>query len=141
MKQSGPHCLVHSAAMCLDIEPENIHKEIGHDGTEIWWEPNKMRGIHIQEIQDVANNKGMCFFPIEMYPAVAPDMNTEPREIYQHDLAHARFLKSLYGKTGILIMDTHACAWDGDMVYDPKGFTATLGDYDIREVWLLGKMI
>ena len=142
IKQNGPHCLVTSAAMCLDVDVGIIHKMIGCDGTQILWQnPPRMRGIHIQEILDVALAYGKCFYPIEMYPEIAPDYYTESKRIYNDDLAHVRFLKSVYGKTAIFIVDGHAVAYDGEKVYDPRGFNAGVGDYKIIEAWVMSDLI
>lgn len=47
-------CLLDSFAMCLDIDPAIITKELGHDGSQIIWpghyDPYCRRGFHIDEM-------------------------------------------------------------------------------------------
>lgn len=141
IRQDGPYCLVASAAMCLGVTIDEIHTAIETDGTEIWFPPTGMRGIHIQEIQDFAMDKDKCFFPVELYPMIAPNEDTEPKTIYNTNVAKVRFLDSIRARVGVLIMSGHACAWDGETVYDPKGFMSSIVNYDVREAWLLADLI
>jgi len=127
--------------MCLEVSPKAIHDYLGIDGTQIWFPPNKMRGIHIQEIQDYAMTLGHCFFPIEREPVIAPDYHTEPRQIFnESDFKFKRFNIHIRGRVCILISDTHACAWDGYKVYDPKGFIESFERYNFFEAWILASI-
>lgn len=139
IKQSGPHCLVTSAAMCLGVETDAIHEFLGHDGTDVWFPPHNMRGVHIQEIIDYAIIKGKTFFPIEREPCIAPDEETEPREIYT--MPNARFSYYIGGRVCILIMEGHACAYDGENVFDPKGYIKPLDLYNPYEAWVMADLI
>ena len=138
IKQTGPYCLVTSAAMLLDTTTEILHAEIGMTGTDIWWPPNLMRGIHIQEIQTCALNRGYCFSPIEVNPHLCPGTNPtlEPKAIWTGNLV-AEFHSKIVCRKAILITHNHAVAWDGDIVYDPKGFLKSFNDYEFIEAWLL----
>jgi len=141
IKQDGPYCLVTSAAMVLDVTPDDIHHFIGHKGTDIWWPPHNMRGIHIQEIQEYALSKGHCFWPYELDPKCAPGEGYEPKSILGTEARTFGFMMKLSKYKAILITDNHAVAWDTKDVHDPKGFMASINDYKIREGWFLGKVI
>jgi len=140
IKQTGPYCLVASAAMILDTTIEQLHAEICSDGTEIWWPPTSMRGIHIQEIQDCCLRRSSCLYPIEMNPLLCPDHtgNFSPRECYSEDIRLPRFRNEVMLKRAILITENHAVAWDGSNVFDPKGFVKSFRDYTFYEAWILG---
>jgi hypothetical protein len=141
IKQYGPYCLVTSAAMCLGVDPEAIHKFIGHDGTSIAFPPSGMKGVHIQEIIDYAMVIGKTFFPIDLHPAISPDEHTEPKPIYRHVVAKDRFPRVIRGRVGILITPGHAVAWDGGVVLDPKGFRKSISEYTVHEAWLMADLI
>jgi len=137
IKQTGPFCLVASAAMILDTTVEELHHEISHDGTEEWW-PGHMRGVHIQEIQDCCLRRGKCLYIIEREPMIAPNDAYEPKTyvIHQED----RFWLAIYRHRAILIKDNHAVAWDGIVVHDPRGFTNPYTPI-FHEAWILGDLI
>ena len=138
IKQSGPDCLVTSAAMCLNVEPAYIWEYLGTDGHEIWWPPSGMRGLHIQEIIDIALTLGKPFYPIEYNPMIAPSLDVEPKEIFQSDKKE-RFLSHVRAGVSILILHGHACACDGTHVYDPRGYIFDLENLDgqIIEAWIM----
>jgi len=127
--------------MCLDTTPEIIHDFIGHDGTDIWWPPHNMQGIHIQEIQQYAMSVGKMFAPYESFPMSAPDYETEPKAIFDPETAANLFSNAIIGRTGIIVVEGHAIAFSGLTAYDPKGFIKSVADYEIREAWILTKLI
>ena len=141
IKQDGPYCLVTSAALVLDVQPSDIHDHIGHNGTEIWWPPDGKRGIHIQEIQRFAMSIGKIFAPLDVYPTIAQDQTTTPKEIYTRELASRLFEIALLGHRGILIMENHAVAFQGHTCYDPQGFIKSIEYYEIRQAWLVANLI
>ena len=143
IKQSGPHCLVTSAAMILDTTPEQLHSEIGTTGEDIWWPPSHMRGIHIQEIQDCCLRRNRCLYPIEINPLLAPDSTglCEARECYPEKVRLPRLKTELRFSRAILITDNHAVAWDGRQLFDPKGFIKSFEDYQIHEAWVLAQVM
>jgi len=132
--------------MVLDVDPEWMIKHLGHDGEEVWWPEKigakKIKSFHIQEIIDIAHLVGWGLMPIQLYPCSAPDVGTSPRKIYADREAEIRFMSWLDNKKAILIVDnSHAVAWDGEKVYDPKGFIKSLEDYSVQEAWVLFWMI
>lgn len=153
IKQKSDQCLLVSTAMLLDVEPEKLIHEIGHDGTEIWFPDRvgspRQRSFHIQEIIDCCLSRGYGLTPIEMVLRSAPE-NPKPgevRELYDLEFCIKRFLGAIRDRPGLMICQIrghsvgHACAWDGKKVYDPLGKTAELEDYEISEMWLLTKLI
>ena len=107
IKQSGPRCLVWSAAMALDVKPEEIIEFLGHDC---------VIGVHIQEIQSFAMSKGFLFAPFEPAPMLGeaaiplspPTWGLQPWLQFE----------------GIMLGETskgnyHAVTWDGNQILDP----------------------
>lgn len=143
-KQQTPNCLLYSAAMVLDVEPEILIKEIGHDGQEIWWPEveNGKRGMHIQEIMDCFWHRGFGLVLIEKMPRSAPYGHDElARVVLDPNRIETRFLYHLYNRRAILISQSHACAWDGSQVYDPNGkVTYNIGGYGFIEAWIMTRL-
>ena len=125
--------------MILDTSPEILHEEIGMHGIEIWWMPDHLRGIHIQEIQDCCMRRRHCIYPIEKNPHLCPEGDFEPKSIWTGNLK-GKLLNAIACKRAILITPNHAVAWDGSDVYDPKGFIKSFDDYEIQEAWVLGQI-
>lgn len=107
IKQKGPRCLVWSAAMLFDVEPEEIIEFLGHDC---------IAGVHIQEIQSFAMSKGFLLAPFEGVPVLVgldkpiniPNWSDQPWLEFE----------------GIMLGETnkgnlHAVAWDGEQIFDP----------------------
>lgn len=148
LKQKGSTCLIYSAAMVLDVTPEEIIKYIGHNGEEIIWKdmnsPHNLRGVHIQELQDFAKTKGLVFAHIEGLPSIGPDKK-HSKVIFNEDVGIRRFESWIDGRKAIIIVSAsksmHAVAWDGEKVFDPRGYIKSIDEYDVYEGWLLAKMI
>lgn len=146
LKMQTPSCTLYSAAMLLDEEPENLIKELGHDGLEVWWPdqhgPGKYRGVHIQEIQDICASRGFALSLIEAYPMSIPNEGASPKPVFKMGEASERLVKALHNRLALLIGQgagryMHACAWDGKRVFDPQGRTYELDNFRIREAWIL----
>jgi hypothetical protein len=133
--------------MMLDEEPENLAREIGHDGMEPWWpnlpSPHCFRGVSMQEIQGICFGRGFGLVYIEAFPFVAPLIApTEEQAVYDEGKAGERFLKIIHGRTGMMIGEGssgvhHAVAWDGEKCYDPNGRMYPLNNFSVRSAWLL----
>jgi hypothetical protein len=137
IKQKGPFCLATSCAMILDLTTEKVHDYIGHDGTEIWWPPTGMRGVHIQEIKEICYFYNTLLYQVDRRPMSAPDEHTVPKPVYTEEFAEAIFKDSISARRAILITPGHAVAWDGGQVYDPKGFIKSYEDYpSITEAYI-----
>ncbi len=144
LKMRGNDCLLYSAAMILDEDPRTLEKEIGHDGSAIWWPQVKLpyshRGYHIQEIIDCCIKRGFGLVPIEAHPCSASYLApTDIKILSPPDQAMERFQRLIANRRGILLGKRHACAWDGSQVYDPNGRIIDLNQFEVRECWILWK--
>lgn len=140
LKQKGDTCIIYALAMVLDIDPEVIIEEIGHDGQEIWYPEQvgcqQKRGIHIQELQTVCATRGKLLAPVEVMPRLGP----EGRFIFTEEAGILRFLFLINERSGIMISENHAYAWDGQILHDPAtGSPKQLTDIRIKECWLLAE--
>lgn len=139
LKMNKPQCLLYSTAMVLNETPENLIKEIGHDGLDKWWpelkEPFCYRSFHPQEILDCFMRRGFGFLVVESDPHIGPDLGS-PRRVP----VDPQRMKEFLNLPGILIgtafgSNPHAAAWDGKMVFDPGGMTYNLKDFNVSEFW------
>jgi len=132
-KQPDSNCFVYACAMVMGVQAELIFESIGHRGDEVWWPKNegakRLRGVHIQEVTKFALDHGYWMIPIDDYPMIAPDDNTEPKSIISNLMYDA-----LHNYDGVfcILLDTgiiHAVAWDRskELIYDPRGITYTMG--------------
>lgn len=154
-------CLLFAFAMLLETEPDDLIKEIGHDGMEKIWpelkEPYCFKGFHIQELLDCCYSRGKYLFPIDGMPTSLPPPltyihmpvhNVGPHILWDRNKCTDRFKEYLTNHQGVLIGETkkqaaHAWAWDSERAHDPReGMgTAKLDDLKIREAWLIAKSL
>jgi hypothetical protein len=141
-----PQCLIYSAAMVMNEDPQRLIEEIGHDGMDIWWpqlkSPMCYRGHSISEVIDVSLTRG--YRPVRVvampYQSPSPSMGHLAKLTYPD--YEQRFIRLLDDQAAILIGMTpenlgHAWAWDGHHVFDPNGFKTTLdANIHIREAWV-----
>jgi len=126
--------------MILDMEPSKVLDLIGHDGTRRLW-PDKplpycQRGFHIREIINVCNEFGFTLTPYDRYPVISPDIDSPVHQIWDDKECERAFREVVRDRIGIMIMQGHACAWDGSMVYDPVGKVRDLGCYNPLSCWI-----
>jgi hypothetical protein len=129
--------------MVFDVDPDELIKEIGHDGQEIWWpeynDARKYRGHSMQEIIDCGIRRKIGLIPIDAMPMQAPT-GALPRLTYAD--CQDRFIGYIDGCYAIIVGQLlgsevgHACAWDGSKLYDPNGVMNGLSDLSIRTAWL-----
>lgn len=132
--------------MLLSVNPADIIREIGHDGTDIIWseysDSRKYRGHSIAELQDVCFRRGRMLAPVFVNPVIAPDYDAKPIAVYGKPWQRVRN----YLKQDALIMGSIAnighsvayCAGE-DCFYDPRGYK-TMHDnlaLSISEIYLL----
>ena len=147
-KQHNDSCLLYSFAMALEVPAGDLYKEIGHDGQEIWFpqlpfgSPRK-RSFHIQEMIDCCLSRGVAAVPVELEPRLCPQgLPSLARDVWDQERAHARFNNLISGRTAVLIgrgrnNGGHACAWDGSMVFDPRGYVYGVMDFKIAQAYLI----
>ena len=151
IKQTYDACLLFSLAMVLDADPQELIDEIGHDGRDIMFPEVigtiRQRSFHIQEIIDCCWKRGRAVTPIDIAPCTAPDGHPElAREIWDREVARERIKKYLTGNVALLIGRTshkglgHACAWDGEKVYDPRGMICEIGETFINQAWIVSEI-
>ena len=144
--QEADQCLLYSASMVLDIEPDELIEELGHDGLDVWWpqfnDARKFRGHNMQEIIDCAIRRRIAFFPIDACPMQAP-VNGAPQFTFEsRKYAEERFLSYLSGTSAILVGQLpgsnigHAVAWNGERVLDPNDVFTRLTDFSIKTAWV-----
>lgn len=143
--QQGQTCLVASLAMVWDKSYDEVVSLVGHDGTKIQYLGAKypLRGIHTQEIVDVAWHLGMAMIVIEQFPQLGAivDGDVETQLIADVDVLTTRMLSYLHNRRAVLLGPNatggpHAVAYDGEIVYDPSGTKYPVLDFGIREAWL-----
>jgi hypothetical protein len=134
-------------AMVLDIHKWDVIIEIGHDGSEIKnpdaKEPAGRRGFHMQEIIDVAFNRGFAVTPIEAIPCSTYDRSFKFPVDFEinHEKRFRRYIQSYHGIiTGEVNGKGHAVAWDWleKKCYDPRGRICDFDDLrmDIDCFWI-----
>jgi hypothetical protein len=119
-------CLAAAFATVLDIEIEDVIREVGHDGSEEVCasdpEPYNRRGFSIQEMIDLCLIRGVCVTHIERDPIW---VNRYGNVHHIWTSGDERFAKHLEGRvgvlTGVMHEGDHAVAWDGHQIYCPKG--------------------
>jgi hypothetical protein len=136
--------------MLLDVDIGILQAVLKTDGQEIWWKdfppPKNLRGIHIQEIQDLFILHGKCLFPIEKFPASSPSQDQRyAKLIYDPLYAIERFFVRLIGNQAILIYESHAKVLDfSGAIYDPsspKISKISVREIDlVHEAWLVGEI-
>jgi len=140
-------CVPTAFAMVLNIPIEQIIKELGHKGDKIIWpnlpEPSNRCGFHIQELVDICIEHGYLVTHIEAIPTSVPYKGTKDADEYIVYFNEARLLKHITNSKGVIFGPTHAVAWSGDKIYDPKSKIYNLSecDFEITDYYRIDKMI
>jgi hypothetical protein len=114
-------------AYILNIPPEALVGQIGHDGSKkvgIWWE-----AFHIQEFVPVLKELGLVMSPIILDPHLEyPD--GQQRRI-END-----WMKYCWDRDGIITgignKYGHAVAWRHNLIRDPKGHVYRFEDAQLK---------
>ena len=146
LRQSSDNCLLYAAAMVLDADPADICAATGHSGEDIWWPDEvgcrRKRSHHPQEIIDYAALLGLTFVKIDAIPCIGWSEET-CKPIFVEPMK--RLERWLQNRRAILLVTSgslnHAVAWDGKTVFDPKGYKASIEDYEIEAAYVLAKLI
>ena len=136
--------MLYTAAMLLDANPNDLVEILGHSGTESVYEsddPNKrLRGFHIQEMVELFLEHEKALVRVERYPIIGPDFSQAIDAFRDSD---QRFWDRIWGNEAYLLGSSvsgfHAVAWDGERVYDPRGYVYSLPSdkFDPKEAWLV----
>jgi hypothetical protein len=139
-------CLPTAFAIVLGIPVEKMIKELGHDGSEIIWpgllEPYCRRSFHIQELIDFCYWRHTHVIQFQAMPTSKPPLvGMVPYPVQLKEETESR-MKTLMSRKGVITGvtksgQTHAVAWNGEMVLDPNGTTYTLNDFSVDIFWLV----
>jgi hypothetical protein len=106
--------------MAIEVEPEELIKVIGHDGSRKLWpelpEPNCYQGFHLTEVLFAALHFGFAgvFSPTILY-------SQSTSSIFEVGIAG---FDPVYRGVYICVNHSgngHACAFNGPLVFDPAG--------------------
>ncbi len=136
------HSLQDNPYLLTNAHLEDLFEHVGHRGQEVWWPECsgtvKLRGIHPQEIIDWYLTFDRTLWLLERFPRSAPvGLDSKAKMIWSVEDADVRFWKLLKGRSGILIMSTHAVAWDGFKIYDSENHFSEILKYQVQEAWLI----
>lgn len=139
--------------MVLDVPVGVVIQELGHDGLDIVY-PHlegtaSLRGVHPQEILELFISRGLGLMHVVHYPTSTHLKYPERDDlVWEPTRASARFIRHITSKRGLLlgISDSksyHAVAWDGDKVYDPRGYTYDLSSrlFTPAEAYIVVKLM
>ena len=166
-------CMVTSVAMALDMPAQELLDRLG-DGWKSLAFPNLpipycWRGIHIQELIQIALSRGYAVTPIELMPQVAPPQGINPvtREPYLNVLVFYNgteesnwdiFNRAIMNYSGIItgmitpsstrmLQRGHAVAFEKGVIFDPSNdaFLYSVQECETRHfyancVWRFDKM-
>jgi len=123
-------CSAAALAMVLNIDFDETIKMIGHDGSEKinpqLRAPGCYKGFHMQELIEVALERGYAVTPIEACPVQTATGDDEyDVKIKKYVSPEARLVYYMLENCGILMGKLnrywHAVAWDSTMIHDPRG--------------------
>jgi hypothetical protein len=134
-------CLPTAFAMCLGMPVAELISDLGHDGSEPFWEGyegvHNVRAFHHQELYDYCLKKNKPVTMIDAMPALIhyvgtghvknfwDDNKNSDRLMYYLDRYHG----VLHGLTNFKA--GHAIAWNGEKCYDPRGFISELAEANL----------
>lgn len=151
VRQQGLTCMVASLAMVWGCDFKDVVRLLGHDGTEKVFLASAYprRGIHDQEVMDVAYKDGYAMMIIEGLPRLSPRDN-EAEYVIMNTLENLtdRLESYIKGKYAVLIgLNSdgmgHCVAYDGDLIFDPasgRKYDLDSPDFDIDRAWLFPKI-
>ncbi len=142
-------CLPASFSMACGVPFNSFIGLLGHDGSDLPYTDKAFHaGFHPQECVEVAQTLGWACTPIELFPKITPNYKEE-RVISFRCGNMARFLQHLTScRAGVIEGYSpirklgHAVAWDGLLIYDPRGRTFSFSehihfDFVPRVLWKL----
>ena len=123
-------CLLTAFAMVLGVNAQDL---MCSDPHEVMWpqleKPQRYRGHHIQEMIDILWDYGYNVTEIQALPRFGQLGCTETYLLFDNDMAMERIQRYMTGSVGVITSPTHAVAWDGKMIYDPKGTMYPIEEY------------
>lgn len=134
-------CLPTAFAMCLNVPVKEVIRDIGHDGSEIIFEdypePMCRRGFHTSELMDY------CLREHDLTVSLTPlsvrlwtKDNKCHYDLYGNEDIDERLAFYLISKRAVILEPTHAVAYDGHELYDPRGYKRSLDSMKIQHIML-----
>ena len=146
-RQDSPNrwsCLATSFAMLLDIPVLQVYKEVGHDGSEIWWpslpKPYCYRSFHIQEMIHICFNRGIAITEFQPQPC------SQGSGLVVSHLVHVPDIWPIMrNKKGVITGETlqgarHAVVWTGKRILDPGGRITKRDEMVLENLWLASEI-
>ena len=142
IEQQGETCIIASLAMVWGCTFAEVVEELGHDGTALEFPDSAFpgRGIHAQEVMDIAYRRGYAMTIIQLFPVHGPADGKGSRLAWKEADCLLRLKMYLCSHNSVLIGrndmgNTHAVAWDGLQVYDPAKGIYSIADFTIKSIW------
>jgi len=137
-------CLATSFAMVLGVDAEDLISRCLNPHIVLWPQlevPQCYRGSHIQEMIDYAWAMGYGVTEIQAMPMFGALGCTETFPMTNNKALMERIKEYLVNNMGVITSPTHAVAFYGDAVYDPKGMMYPIEEYTdtIQSLYLVEK--
>lgn len=134
-------CLPTAFAMCLDVPTQKVIEAIGHDGSEVIFEdyPDPMcrRGFHTSELMDYCLRvHGLYVSLIPLSVRLWTKDNKAYHDLYKDENIDERLAFYLSNKRAVVLEPTHAIAYDGHELYDPRGYKRSLDSMRVQHIML-----
>jgi hypothetical protein len=101
------------------------------------YDPNT---LHIQQVMDILIANDFFLTLVEFAPQVRHFETKVTEDVYTDERVKIdRFRRYLAGHKAIIILGTHAVAWNGTYVYDPSKGIKLIEEYPVasfREAWI-----
>jgi hypothetical protein len=116
--------------MVLDVPAEKVIEDMVQRGYTI----NLNTSPHMQQLVDYLWDLGYICCEIEYDPVQQMPITGQIVETFKEPGQKAnRFLTYMLNQVGLYLVDLggprHMCAWDGSMVYDPKGYVSDIHNH------------
>lgn len=140
-------CLATSFAILLDVDVQDLFREIGHDGSEIRHpalpEPDGRRAHHVQELIDCCDRRGLAVTHYEALPVAGTTEDGYTYLPWDTAMAAQRLSEKVSGSPGVFTGlnpagRPHAWAWTGVEMIDPAlGRAVDAGRYAVRSFYAI----
>lgn len=134
-------CLPTAFAMCLGISVKEVIEGIGHNGSEIIFdgypEPMCRRGFHTSELIDYCLTEHSLFVSlIPLSVRLWTKDNKAYFDLYDNEVIDQRLEHYLTSPRAVILEPTHAVAYDGYEIYDPRGYKRSIVSMRIQHIML-----
>lgn len=140
-------CLATSFAIVLDVDVQDLFREIGHDGSEVMHralpEPERRRAHHVQELIDCCDRRRLAVTHYEACPVAGTEEGEHIYLPWDTGAARERFKVKITGIPGVFtglnpFGRPHAWAWTGVNAIDPAlGRAVETDQYSVRSFYAI----